>query len=419
MQNNESKLALDKTSNAKYCFLHKVLSVDGGATHCQVVENIPNTLTVVEKTISLNDLWDYNNDQYIRDFSIEEDGKLQCNTDVDIQNVSKLTINTLEREDIVTKPEATNIYDLFLDIVDYEGSYVDSSVEEFLGKDEMIPGVIKFLPRFSPNTMTVSVSIKLEDGWKTRKLIYEEDGILQMNEFMFMIDSTHESKFNNYEIEKISNITFNGRSKTIYKVTEEIGVFAYTALGLKLYPKLIAKYQALSEMYNMLLGDANFLLATVVEDKEPETRAVKKSYTSRYNKYYVKFKPYYKAITKADREYIYDLVFDEFVPGVSRGTKFSDIMDYLKNNNLRYEMIENIRYMLMCVASCIGETPQDTNASLIVQCKSDIETFNKGKFKADVFLYAIRSCLFIFNVDEKQLEGLEDCIVVSKNIETN
>lgn len=418
MQSNQDKITTDKINIVKYCFLHKVLSVDGNATHCQIVENIPNTLTVVEKTIPLNDLWSYNNDQFIRDFSIEENGMLQCNTDVDIQNVSKLTINTLERDNIITKPEATNIYDLFLDIVDCEGSYVDSSVKEYIGKDEMIAGVIKFLPRFSASTMTVSISIKLEDGWKTRKLIYEENGILEMNEFMFMVDSKYEHKFNSYEIEKVSTITFSGKEKVIYKVTEDIGVFAYTALGLKLYPKLIAKYQSLSEMYNMLLGDANFLLSTVVEEKEPEVVVTKKSYSSRYNKYYVKFKPYYKAINKADREYIYDLVFDQFVPAISKGTTYSDIIEYLENNHLRYEMIENIKYMLTCVASCIGVTPEDTNASLIVQCKSDIETFNKGKFKADVFLYAIRSCLFIFNIDEKQLDGLEDCIIVSKNTET-
>ncbi|WP_394862389.1 hypothetical protein [Paraclostridium bifermentans] len=400
-------------SNAKYCFLNRILSVGGNTTHCQIIINEPNSLKITEKTIPLNDLYDYYNDEYITDFSIDENGTLQCDTEVNIKEVSQLLVTTLIKQDTVVKPGTTNIYDLFLDIVDCEGLYVDESVEGLLGTENMESGVIKFLPKFSSNTMTVSLAINLNDGWKTRKLIYEKEGIIQMDEFYFMIDSKYENRFRDYEIEKVTQINYLNKPRVLYKVTEDIGVFAYTALGLKLYSKLIRKYQSISELSQMLIGSANYLINTA-EEKEP-IKSKPKTSVSRYNNYYVKFKPYYPSLTKKDRDYFYNMIYKELIPAINEGANYTQIMEYLQNINFTKPQVENIRYMLMTIVSTLDADANSSDSNLLLQCRNDVAYYTKEKFKADNFLYAIRSCLFTFNIDPKELEGLEDYIIFCRN----
>lgn len=397
----------------KFCFLDKVLRVGSETTHCQIVLNEFNSLVVTQKTIELNNLWDYLDGDYICDFSVDDTGALKCGTSVTIQDVNNKHLELLMDRDIIVKPETTNIYNLFIDIVNNGGYFIDDMVIDILGKPEMEKGVSNFLPKFSSTTMTVFMRTKRETGWCTKKLIYEKEGMLTMDSFYFMVNKQYADIFNKYGLEEVGISDYTGVKYVVYKVTDDIGVFAYTSLGLKLYKSLINKYRNLSETDRILIRSAKYLVDMLDDSKEEETTTTKTS-TSRYSQYYVKLKPNLRQVSKKELDANFNLIHSTLINLLNCGESASSIVDAFRCECASEEQFISLKYLFATKIYTAAKDPVTMEANILEQCLNDINNYSKEMFKAEVFLYAIRACLFTFDIDESQLNILYDCFIVNK-----
>lgn len=398
----------------KFCFLDKVLRVSGETTHCQIVLNEFNSLVVTQKTIELNNLWDYLDNDYICDFSVDASGTLKCDTSVTIQDINNKHLELLMDKDIVVKPETTNIYDLFIDIVNSNGYFVNDTAIDNLGKPEMEKGVSSFLPKFSSSTMTVFMRNKGENGWYTKKLIYEEDGMLTMDSFYFMVNHNYIDTFKKYGLEEVGISDYTGVKYMVYKVTDDIGVFAYTSLGLKLYKAVINKYRNLSETDRILIRSAKYLLDMLEDSKDEEESTTSKTSTSRYSKYYVKLKPNLRQVSKNELDANFNLIHHTLINLLNSGETANSIVEAFRCECASEEQYIALKYLFATKIYTAASDPITMEANILEQCLNDIKSYSKEMFKAEVFLYAIRACLFTFDIDESQLNVLNDCFIVKK-----
>lgn len=397
-----------------FCYLNKMFKDENGKlTHAQLVINKRFDLSIETKIVrveQLKDLYYKNKDnkEYVFDFSVNND-LLSCDTTIRVEEIKSDYAQALDNSSDKFEPAVLNIYDLFTDIVNCKGLYIDFNKVPVLGTEEMLSSVVRFIPNFSRTSMTVSLSVPLEEGWKTRKLIYSEDGKLKTNNFYFMVNRRNKDLFSKYQIEFVMDCHLMGEDYSIFQYTGYVPIYAYLGNDFRIYPSIINKYAYLYELYNMYLGNAKYIKKhfEVIDETELERPSTSKpkDYTSRYTQSYVYFEPSFKRITNRQREDYVEDILNVLLPQVMQGCTREYLQQHIKkicsgNNNL---IIQRLNYLHMLQVFRASEGNQST---LINKCDMEIDYYNELRFRAGNFLYALRSCMFIFN------KGYNTCVAL-------
>ncbi len=397
-----------------FCYLNKMFKDENGKlTHAQLVINKRFDLSIETKIIrveQLKDLYNRNKDNkdYIFDFSVNND-LLSCDTSIRVEQIKSEYAQALDNTADKFSPVVLSIYDLFTDIVNCKGLYIDFNKADVLGTEEMMSSVVRFIPNFSRTSMTVSLSVPLEDGWRTRKLIYSEEGKLKTSNFYFMVNRKDKSTFEKYQIEFVMDCSVMGAEYSIFQYTGYVPIYAYLGNDFRIYPSIINKYVYLYELYNMYLGNAKYIKRhyEIIDETELErpTTSKPKDYTSKYTQSYVYFEPSFKRITNRQREDYIEDIFNVLFPALRNGEGTEFIQKHLKEvcskgGNL---VIQRLNYLHILQ---IFRTSEGSQSALINKCDMEIEYYNELRFRAGNFLYALRSCMFIFN------KGYNTCVAL-------
>ncbi|GAA0101608.1 hypothetical protein UT300012_23230 [Paraclostridium bifermentans] len=384
-----------------FCYLNKMFRDETNKlTHAQLVINNRFDLGIKTKIVEVEQLKDIyrknkDNKNFICDFSV--DGTLlSCDTSTPVAEINSAYSAELTGSENELKPEIANIYELFIDIVDSQGLYIDYTKHEVLGTEEMLSGVVRMIPNFSKTTMTVSLSVPLEDGWKSRKLIYAEEGILKTSNFYFMVEKQYANVIEKYDVDFIKECNLKGKHYVIYEYTGNVSIYGYLGNDFKVFPALVNRYVYMQELYSMYIANAKFL-KEIYGIQEEEVISVNKErtprdYSSRYTQSYVCFEPSFKPISKNSRiKYLNDIT-GTVIPGIGSGWKREDLVRHIQE--MGFNEIQRLNYIHILEFFLASEGDQ---SSLVNKCDLEIDYYNKLKFKAGNFLYALRSCMFIFN----------------------
>ena len=385
-----------------FCYLNKVFRDETNAlTHAQLVINNRFDLSIKTKIVEVEKLKEIyfknkDNKEFICDFSVDGN-MLLGGTSTPVEIINSNYSDGLTGSEYELKPEVANIYELFTDIVDSHGLYIDYTKHDVLGTEEMLSGVIRFIPNFSKSTMTVSLSVPLEDGWKRRKIIYAEDGILKTSNFYFMVEKQFKDTIDKYDVDFIKICNLKGKEYVIYEYTGNVPIYGYLGNDFKVFPALVNRYVYMQELYSMYIAIAKLLKEVYgIEEEQvssiPQNKTPRES-TSRYTQSYVCFEPSFKAISRATRiKYLEDIT-GVVIPGITKqGWKRKDLINHVRDKQFNEIQKLNYTYMLEFFLESEGDV-----AVLLNKCDLEIDYYNKLKFKAGNFLYALRSCMFIFN----------------------
>ena len=384
-----------------FCYLNKVFRDETDKlTHAQLVINNRFDLGIKTKIVEVEQLKEIclrnkDNKNFICDFSVNGD-MLLCGTSTPVERINSAYSKEITGSENELKPEVANIYELFTDIVDSHGLYIDYTKHDVLGTEEMLSGVVRMIPNFSKSTMTVSLSVPLEDGWKRRKLIYAEDGILKTSNFYFMVEKKYSNLIEKYDVDFIKNCVLKGREYVIYEYTGNVPIYGYLGNDFKIFPALVNKYVYLQEIYSMFIAIAKLLKEIYgIEEEDvssvPQNKTPRES-TSRYTQSYVCFEPSFKAISRKTRLKYFEDITEVVIPNIIDGWKRQDLIDHVRDMQFNEIQKLNYTYMLEFFLECQGD-----KGALVNKCDLEIDYYNKLKFKAGNFLYALRSCMFIFN----------------------
>lgn len=383
----------------EFTFINKLISnEDNVLTHAQLVHNNRFSLNIESTVVPVQHLAEIyerskTTEDFICDFSID-DGMLTCDTKLAIVKIDSKVIKEIANKVKTMQPIVNNIYDLFFDAVEDECLYLDSTGKESLCSEEVTSYIAKFIPKFSSKTMTVYIPIKLESGWKSNKLIYAEDGMLKTSDFIILVPKEKSSKYNEYNLTNLGECKIKSKTYVALEYSGQIPIYAYIGGEFKLYPSIANRYVFMSEIFGMYINNAKYLKEFVnpKEDTEERQQTSNRSNVSRYTDSYVYFEPNFKRLSKNKRiEFVTDIT-QNVIPGLQSGWGNEGMIEHVKGLGLNE--IERINYIHMfeLILENLGDM-----VGLVSKCDYEIEYYNKLKFKADNFIYAMRSCMFVFN----------------------
>lgn len=383
----------------EFVFINKLISnEDNKLTHAQLVHNYRFSLDIESKVVPLKALEgvyenSLNNEEFICDFSID-DSMLTCDTKLPIVKIDSNVITEIEGKVQSMGPIVNNIYELFTNLVDDCCYYLDNRGREHISEETVVNYITKFIPKFSAKTMTVYVPFKVNDEWKSNKIIYAENGMLKTKNFICLVPEDLMHKYNKYNLDKVGECRIKSKSYVALEYTGQIPIYAYIGGEFKLYPSIANRYVFMSEIYGMYINNAKYLKEFINPKKEEEIIEPPKTKpsVSRYTDSYVYFEPNFKRLTKNQRiDYINDIM-QTVVPGLQSGWGNEGMLKHMKELNLTEIERMNYIYIFEILLENLGDV-----VGLINKCDSEIEYYSKLKFKTDNFIYAMRSCMFVFN----------------------
>lgn len=367
-----------------------ICNEDKKITHAQIVSNERFNLTMSAKVVKIEDMKSIHSDKNnVCDFGIDE-GLLTGDTSLNIKEISSKLSSSIEGSTKEMKPLTDNIYDLFSDIVNEDGWYVDELGRE---SQEVLEFATKFIPKFSGTTMTVYLPNKVNGEWKSNKLIYSDEGILKTNNFMFMITQSSREKFSKYNLNEVRTYNVGETNFIVLEYTGNVPIYAYIGNDFILYPSIVNRYVYMSEMYNMYYANAKFIkdmfaMKTETEEK-PKYKGSPKN--SRYTNSYVYFEPNFKRLTKAQRDSYAKYITDDIFQGLSEGWSQDNLVDFIKGLGLKEVERMNFLHMMEIVLENTGDM-----VALVSKCEGEMEYYEKLKFRCDNVLYALRACMYVF-----------------------
>lgn len=367
-----------------------ICNEDRKITHAQVVSNERFNLTMSAKVVKIEDLKAIHSDKNnVCDFGIDE-GLLTGDTSLNIKEISSKLSSSIEGTTRDMKPLTDNIYDLFSDIVNEDGWYIDE-----LGRNdvEVLEYATKFIPKFSGTTMTVYLPNKVDGEWKSNKLIYSDNGILKTNNFMFMVPQSSREKFSKYNLEVVKSYTVANVPFIILEYTGKVPIYAYIGNDFILYPSIVNRYVYMSEMYNMYYANAKFIkdMFAMKEETEEKPKYQGSPKNSRYTHSYVYFEPNFKRITRAQRDTYAKYVIEDIFQGLGSGWGQAELLEFIKGLGLK----EVERMNFLHIMEIVLENSNDMVA-LVSKCENEMEYYEKLKFRCDNVLYALRACMYVF-----------------------
>lgn len=383
----------------EFIFINKLISnEDNKLTHAQLVHNYRFALDIESKVVPLKDLEkiyenSLNNEDYVCDFSID-DNMLTCDTKLPIVKIDSSVMTEIEGKVQSMGPVTNNIYRLFTDLVDDNCYFLDNRGRDYIGEETVVDYITKFIPKFSAKTMTVYIPFKVADEWKSNKIIYAEDGILKTKNFVCLVPTDLMHKYDKYKLDKVGECMVKSKSYVALEYTGQVPIYAYIGNDFKLYPSIANRYVYMSEIYAMHIANARYL-KEFVNPKQEETLtepAKPRPSVSRYTDSYVYFEPNFKRITKNQRIAFVDDIMHKVIHGLQSGWGNEGLMQHIRELNLNE--IERINYLhiLELILDNLGDV-----VSLVSKCDYEIEYYDKLKFRTDNFIYAMRSCMFVFN----------------------
>lgn len=338
------------------------------------------------------------NPNTVVDFEVK-DGFLKCDT------IPRIPIKDVEMyrdiigEKRIIKPLLATIYDLFDLIIECNGLLVNSKIAEDTSRDIVDLGVVRFLPTYSQSTMTCFISMKIEDEWKSLKLIYTEEGRIQTGKFVFAIPKRFSTKFDEFKLEVLGETVYNKDAYILYKYNDTLPTLAYNMDDVKVLPSICNKYTFMSEVYKQILRASKFIVTSIVEglygaETEPDFKTDRKDYASKYTDGYVTFKLRYNALKN---EEIQTMVLDclsNIVPKVyAKEMGIGEIVEYVRSKYT--SLITRSVYVEICkILVNGGNAPLDR----LDYANNLIGLYKIRKYKVDTLLYMMRVGFFIIPV---------------------
>lgn len=387
-------------NNVTFMFLNQTFSdLDGNVKYFQILENKEWTDTIISKVVDVNALKEIYNrskiDKNLKiDFSIEN-GFLKAE-DVPNSKLNEVVLSQIKDTQETFASSLKSVYDLFLILAKNDGYYIDDV-------DKLDEPLVKFIPTYSTNTMTVYLSRFLNDtdGWRNVKLVYVEDGVLTLGKFNFAIPKSKANLVEGFgaKLVKEANLRLTGIDEVfcIYQSTPEMNIYSYTESDMKIFPSIVNRYCYISELSDSLEKTCSLFANTIASilnnsEQEPSMEKVDKSkYVSKYTNYYVTIKLQYKKLTKQRRLQLLEDFVNNVEPRLNNGEwEYTDVLNYVKSKN--YTFFEKITYMqLVNLMTGSGRLSMDR----LEQAQSLIKMYKLRKLEADTILYKLRSLLFV------------------------
>lgn len=386
----------------EFNFLNKVIKdSNGNPALGQLLKTKALQKKVVSKICSIEELKEiYNksksNKNLVVDFSFS-DNYLKCDN-VPSVKLADYDIKAVKGMESVNEPVIQSIYDLFEILVDANAFLVGEDITES-GSNMTDSGIARFLPIYSQSTMTVYISLKLEDNWKTIKLIYAEKGTLRTGKFFFAIPSNKTNKLESFPVDLIKSEEYNGILYNIYCYTEGLLTIAYNMDDVQIFPSIINRYMFMSELYKQIIRMCSSLSMRLTEAAyweihKPDYSGDKKDNVSRYTNGFVKISLRFKQLTGSE---ISGLIIDcltNVIPKVDDGSMDTKgLMDYVATLNL--SAINRLVYITLAkILANGGRKPLDRLEFTV----KEQNYYKNLKFKVDTILYMLRANLFVVPV---------------------
>lgn len=387
-------------SNVTFMFLNQTFSdLEGNVKYFQILENEEWTDTIVSKVVNVDTLKEIYNrskiDKNIKvDFSIEN-GFLKAE-DVPNSKLNETVLLEIENTQETFSSSIKSVYDLFLILAKNDGYYIEDV-------DKLDEPIVKFIPTYSSNTMTVYLTkfISETDGWRNLKLVYVDDGILTLGNFKFAIPKSKSHLVDGFgaKFVKEANLRLTGISEMfyIYESTDDMNIYSYTESDMKIFPSIVNRYCYISELSDSLEKTCSLFantIASILNNGDQETPLEKVDrgrYVSKYTNYYVTIKLQYKKLTKQRRLQLLEDLVNNVEPKLNTGEwKYNDVLNYVRSKN--YTFFEKITYMqLVNLMTGSGRLSLDR----LEQAQCLIKMYKLRKLEADTILYKLRSLLFV------------------------
>lgn len=293
-------------------------------------------------------------------------------------------LNYLKDSKKVIREIGDTIYNLFDTIVELGGYAVTGT------SDDELQYFTKFIPRFSENTMTVYIPIKVGKTWVTQKLISVPSDMLVSHEFYFYVKSEFEEHFQRYNLEKIKQYEIGAEVFTVYKYNRSLALCSYPQNDFPNFSAMIARYTYGHELYKCCIKACNQLgkiLKAPLYDAEETTRSSTNSRMKEMTSYIT----FTLSSEKLKNQEYLDMITD-----ISENTmKLSlnnqeDLQQILQRfDNFRYDFIRKLVYLTLHEIISTGGEPTD----LLVATFDFSETYLKEQFHYDNVLYRIRASM--------------------------
>lgn len=343
----------------KYCFLNMVLT-DSDRRLYEVVDfNTDSFLEYKVVYVDITGLTKFAEDKsYEKDFSIENgylvwDGR-EASIPPAVYNRSLNNYISISTSNI-------HIYKKLADLVSMEARYISSAGVQSMEETGSLPllGVSSLSNcKISQSTMRVYLSLKTEDGWRTRTLIGNDKG-LQLHPFYVIIEKRNVSQDLLCEgISHVKDLELDSGEISLFKIEDGISLYPNFHPSFSFQPALINNktLQAAKNKCSIDLMDTfiQILENTLFGYKEEETKSEYRG-TGESDKSGVFFRFKSKAMNFYKRKELINRAIDLYSQYASGAITVSTMMATLRNTNSNY--LEN--YGTLSIITMLSNTASD------------------------------------------------------------
>lgn len=381
-----SQVAIDESDKIR---IYEVIVNEDGTSKCSLYRISPEDMRI---------LYEENKDKSLIKFDFKFEGSfLKCENIFKIK-MSESMIESRQNTSSTFEANIVSIYNLFFDVAKSNGVFIDNSIEDTCKGEYKGLGITEFSNiKVSKSTMTVYFSIKLAQGWVSRKIIYMEDKSLKTQSFIFGVPKESADLMKRYDLVFVRDCIINNIMYSIFKYTGDISIFAHTSDALKVFAPIIVRYTYNSECYKAILDICNVLVKTIlsfandVDEKEDNEPRYPQGVTDKTG---VTFILSGKAPNDSRKMDIIKYITNELYPKIaSKEVSANQVYGILLGKGLTQIEIYTA-YTILEIYLGSGNIPLDR----IEYIRKLQDLYKYKKLFADMYLYSIRAGLYISKV---------------------
>ena len=324
-------------------------------------------------------------------FDLDKDNYLIVDKNTPSLTLNDSTLQKLSANKYSINTVSGNIYYLFSKLVEENGFFIpDYFFEKYPSGENVESYFTTFMPRFSQSSMTVSIPYYMEDleEFRTKKIVYVEDGNLKRDDFCFAVPKQREEFYKSLKCETL----FLAENYVIMKTTDEVTVYAYTNSINILYGPLLNLLNSLSKSWTESIKDCKYLLdvfASKPDRKGEKPQKTRKIDYSVYNKSYIELSSNYPKITKSQRDKYFAYIAKDISQMAKEGCSLVDILDFMKSKEPNLVGLHHFNRMFKLIFNY--RKGRCSLEDALIEQKLEYELH---KFEVDNLMYAIRAGAF-------------------------
>lgn len=372
----------------KYVTIDKWILDNDEITHAQLVTCDKYSFKIKSEIVDAEDLLHYyenKNDEDIFGYTIENNMIL---SDPNTVVASLPDGMEIEKSTHYLEPINNSIYSLFTSLIDDNAYFV---VSEGLNHIDSIENYItEFVPKYSASTMSVYISLQVNQYWKSVKLIYAENDAMKYNDFYFRIPKQVRTK---YKYEEVGSFKLGNNEYIIMHYQGENPLYVYDPSRVVIYNSLINRRVFLSKQLKNYINAVSFMRRMFCKELmkvEYRTSSTSKMKVFEGN---VKFESTAEDVSKEELTNMLEDIILNYVKFLMNNPKPEEITEFITSRT-KNGIAANVYHILAKIFLNTNGT-KDVGA-LFNLCTDMMLEYEKQKSKIDALIYAYRINYFTF-----------------------